>query len=187
MIKLFNKFKKNKNFKIKTILIALVLLISATYLTHQAGYWNTDILVARYNIFKLQKTLSSKGDNPDVLVELGVNYYVAKDLNKAIDANVRATSLNPDDFIAWNNLGNVYRDLVDFWLSRDAYQKSIKINSNYIPAYLNLVNLFNIWPEDEEGDDMRKRIVPLLKQALEANPENGTLQATLKAYVSSTK
>jgi len=187
MIKLFNKFKKNKNFIVKTILIILIFLVVGAYLTHQRGFWNTDILVARYNIYKLQGFISNDLNNPNLLVELGVNYYIVRDFDKAEEAYKKATNLNPDDFMAWNNLGNIYRDLVNFQLAHNAYKKSLEINSNYIPAYLNLVNLYAIWPEDEEGDNMRARISPTLERALELNPENETLQETLKAYISSTK
>ncbi len=187
MIKLPKKFKKHKPLIIKIALAVAALFVVIAYLTYQGGFWSTEILIARYNIIKLEKTISNEGDNPDVLVELGVNYYVVQNFDKAIEAYTKATSLNPDDFIAWNNLGNVYRDLVNFRPANDAYKKSLEINYNYIPAYLNLMNLYAIWPEDEEGDNMRKQIIPTLEKALEFNPENETLQATLKAYISSTK
>lgn len=187
MVKLSYKFRKHKHLVIKIILAVLIFLIGMTYQAYQEGFWSTNMLVARYNISKLQKTISSNPNNSDALVELGINYYIVKDFNKAIEAYMRATSLNPDDFMAWNNLGNVHRDLVDFWLAQDAYEKSLEINSNYIPAYLNLINLYAIWPEDEEGDNIRKKIIPTLEKALELNPENATLQATLKAYINSIK
>lgn len=180
-------YQKNKKLLILTAITLIIFFGGLLYQTYQEGYWNMNKLVARYNISKLQKIISNQPNNPDVLVELGVNYYVVQNFNKAIEAYTQATNLNPDDFMAWNNLGNVHRDLVDFWLARDAYKKALEINFNYIPAYLNLINLYIIWPEDEEGDKMRKEILPTLKKALELNPENGTLQATLKSYISSIK
>ena len=187
MIKLSKKFKKHKYLIIKISLIVLIFLIGISYQTYKQGFWNANQLIARYNIYKLEKTISHNLNNSDALVELGINYYVIRNFDKATEAYMQATNLNPDDFMAWNNLGNVYRDLVNFQLAHDAYNKSLEINSNYIPAYLNLVNLYAIWPEDEAGDKMRDRIIPTLNKALELNPENETLQETLKAYISSTK
>lgn len=180
-------FRKNKKLIILTIVVLVIALGGFLYQTHQDGFWNTNRLVAQCNIFRLKKSLVGNPNNTNLLLELGVNYYIVRDLNKASDIYIKITELNPDDFMAWNNLGNVFRDLVNFWDAKDAYKKALEINPNYIPAYINLVDLYTIWPMDEEGDKIREEITSILQQGLKLNPENETLQATLKAYVSATK
>jgi len=180
-------FRKNNNFWIKVLLVVLIFVLGAVYQTHQDGFWNTDQLIAKYNIFKLERSLANNPNNTDLLLELGVNYYIVRDLNKASDTYIKITELDPDDFMAWNNLGNVSRDLVNFWEAKDAYKRALEINPNYIPSYINLVDLYAIWPIDEEGGKIREKIIPILRKGLQLNPENETLQATLKAYISANK
>jgi len=180
-------FRKNKKLLILTIATLVIALSGLLYQTHQDGFWSTDRLIAKYNIFRLEKSLVDNPNNTNLLLELGVNYYVARDLNKALDTYIKITELDSDDFMAWNNLGNVFRDLVDFWDAKDAYKRALEINPNYIPSYINLVDLYVIWPMDEEGDKIREEITSILQQGLKLNPENETLQAMSKAYISTNK
>ena len=48
----------------------------------------------------------------------------------------------PDFYFAYNNMGNVLKDLCRFDESKIYYQKCIKINPNYIEAYIGLGKIF---------------------------------------------
>lgn len=180
-------FRKNKKLLILTTAVLVIALGGLLYQTHLDGTWNIDRVRARIDIYQVNLVLNRSPDDYDALIRLGVNYYVIRDFNKSSEAYSRAIEVNPDSFVAWNNLGNVRRDLVSFWDAEDAYQKALEINPHYIASYINLADLYIIWPMDEEGDKKERRIVPLLQQGIKSNPESEELQQALKAYISANK
>lgn len=148
---------------------------------------NKDKLLARWDRYTVSQLLKQDPNNYDALIKLGISNYVLRNFNASRQAYERAVVANPEGFLVWNNLGNVLRDTVNFMDAKKAYLEAIRINPNYIPAYVNLADLYAVWPQDEEGDLQRKKIIPLLQQGLKANPENEQLQNTLKAYISANK
>ena len=179
--------KLDKKAQHKIIVLIVVILFAALYQTHVDGIWSVNTLKAKFNIFYINQSLTNDPENYELLLNLGVNHYVLKDLNQALESYSQATQANSDGFIAWNNIGNIQRDLLNFWEAEKAYKQSIEINPNYIPAYINLVDLYVIWPIDEAGEKKEKQIISLLQKGIEANPESNQLQEVLKAYISANK
>ena len=182
---LLKKLDKKTQQKIAIAIIAIILL--ALYQTHANGAWSVNELKAKFNIFYINQSLKNDPENYNLLINLGVSHYVLKDLDQALESYSQATQVNPDEFIAWNNIGNIQRDLLNFWEAEKAYKKSIEINPNYVPAYINLVDLYVIWPVDEAGEKKENQIISLLQEGIRANPSNTQLQEVLKAYVSANK
>ena len=180
-------FQKNKKPSTLALVVLVVVLGGLLYQTNANGVWSANTLKARFNSFYINQSLKNDPDNYDLLVGLGVNHYVLKDLNKAFESYSKATVASPDEFMAWNNIGNIQRDLLDFLEAERAYKKTIEINPNYIPTYINLVDLYVIWPIDESGEKKEQQIIPLLQKGLKANPKDTQLQETLKAYINANK
>ena len=179
--------KLSKKTQHKIIILIVVILFATLYQTHVDGMWSINALKAKCNIFYITQSLKNDPENQDLLISLGVNHYILKDLNQSLEAYSQATQVNPDGFIAWNNIGNIQRDLLNFWEAEKAYKQAIEINPSYIPAYINLVDLYVIWPIDEAGEKKEQQIISLLQKGIEANPENSQLQEVLKAYISANK
>ncbi|MBU1082988.1 tetratricopeptide repeat protein [Patescibacteria group bacterium] len=171
-------------------IIFVVLAVVLSWLGVIGTFNNTiskDRLVARWEIYKSNKVLEKTPNNYNALVKLGINSYILRNYADALNAYERAVASYPAGYVAWNNLGNVRRDALSFADAEKAYLEAIKINPNYIPAYINLADLYTIWPQDQEGDKQKRKILPLLQKGIKANPDNDQLQETLKAYVSANK
>ena len=82
----------------------------------------------------------------------------------------------PDFYFAYNNMGNVLKDLCRLDEAKIYYQKCIKINPNYIEAYIGLGKIFL---------DLNKldKSAAVFKQALKLKPENGELHRRLSQVV----
>ena len=146
-----------------------------------------DMIVARWNIYKSTRILEKTPTDYNALIELGISKYVMKDYAGSLNAYERAVVAYPAGFVAWNNLGNVKRDMVNFSDAENAYLNAINVNPHYIPAYINLADLYTIWPQDQAGDKQKRKILPLLQKGVEKNPGNAQLQEALKAYVAANK
>lgn len=183
-----NLFKElNKKTRHKIIALIIIIILAVLYQTHVDGVWSANALKAKFNVFYINQSLKNDPENYDLLISLGVNHYILKDLNQSLESYSQATQTNSDGFIAWNNIGNIQRDLLNFWEAEKAYKQSIEINPNYIPTYVNLIDLYVIWPIDEAGEKKEKQIISLLQKGIKANPDNNQLQEILKAYISTNK
>ena len=82
----------------------------------------------------------------------------------------------PDFYFAYNNMGNVLKDLCRLDEAKIYYQKCIKINPNYIEAYIGLGKIFL---------DLNKldKSAAVFKQALKLKPENGELHRRLSQVI----
>jgi len=179
---ILNKLKRKNWLWLKMLIGILVVVLGLAFWFYQGGYFSSEQFLLRQDIARLEKALADEPGNADLILELGINYYASGDLDKAFDTYSRVLDVNPDDYIAWNNLGNVYRDQFNYQAAREAYEKALELNPNYIPSYLNLVDLFATWPENEHGEDKKHEILPTLREALELNPENEMLTETMKIY-----
>ena len=98
---------------------------------------------------------------------------------KLIDATKifeKIIKTQPDFYFAYNNMGNVLKDLCRLDEAKIYYQKCIKINPNYIEAYIGLGKIFL---------DLNKldKSAAVFKQALKLKPENGELHRRLSQVV----
>lgn len=67
----------------------------------------------------------------------GDKAYKKLKLNKAINYYIRATSLYPEHYGAWNNLGNIYVVYEDYFSAVDAYEQAFIHNPKMMLARMN--------------------------------------------------
>ena len=58
---------------------------------------------------------------------------------------LQATTIKPDDAIAYNHLGVVYRELGEFKQAQQAYEQALKLKPDYAAAYLNIGILYDVY------------------------------------------
>lgn len=112
--------------------------------------------------------------NINVMRELAVAYYNMKKYDEAVSVYNKIIEINPEQASAYNELGNVYRDMGDNAMAEDSYRKAVAIDANYILAYNNLAMLF---VRDNNFEEARKAI----QEGLEKNQDSLELQMILKS------
>lgn len=90
---------------------------------------------------ELKKAVDAEPNDTAARKNYAVALYATKDLEGARKQYEAATKLNDKDATAFNNLGNVYRDLGKVEASVTAYTKSIDLNPKSINVYANLANV----------------------------------------------
>lgn len=78
------------------------------------------------------------------LTALGVSYAQARKRGQAIESFAKATQANPNNVVALNWLGSLYRESGDFNRAEESYQLALKAKPDYAPAQLNLGILYDI-------------------------------------------
>lgn len=92
-----------------------------------------------------------------------------KDFENAIGEYIAAQKENADRPETHANLGNVLVRLRRLKEAEAAYKKAIDIDPNFVPAYVNLADLYRAQNKDAAGKK-------LLLQAINIQPENGSLR-----------
>ena len=107
---------------------------------------------------------------------LGFALSSQRKLIDAIKIFEKIIKTQPDFYFAYNNMGNVLKDLCKLDEAKIYYQKCIKINPNYIEAYIGLGKIFL---------DLNKldKSAAVFKQALKLKPENGELHRHLSQVI----
>jgi len=112
----------------------------------------------------------------------GAKQFDKGDLAQAEASFRNAINLNPSNFAAYNNLGNVYRKLGKIPKAIEYYKKTIKLNPNVSQPYNNLAKIYF------EKKDFNKALT-YAKKSLEINPEYyssyavlGPIYMTIKEY-----
>ena len=107
---------------------------------------------------------------------LGFALSSQQKLIDAIKIFEKIIKTQPDFYFAYNNMGNVLKDLCKLDEAKIYYQKCIKINPKYIEAYIGLGKIFL---------DLNKldKSAAVFKQALKLKPENGELHRRLSQVV----
>lgn len=112
-----------------------------------------------------------------VWLDLGNYRKEAGDYNGAIEAWKFAILIRPDDFIAYNNLGELYGFVLkNYQKAEEYFLKSIKKNSQNINAYIQLVTIYTNYLKDKYN-----QIENLLLQGIKdvASPTNYNLKIAL--------
>lgn len=98
-------------------------------------------------------------------------------LQRAIDDYITAQQFNAERPEAQSNLGTLYARMGDMQAAEKAYQQALTLSSQWVPAYINLVDVYRASGRDEEG-------LALIKKGIALLPENGDLQHALGLWQS---
>jgi len=130
--------------KIKLYLPKIILLIVAVYIGFALGkYFTSPCKISTNNEFsqiKSSDVLSLIEANPSVenYILLGLAYYSEKNLEKAVEVTQQAILLNPNNAVAYNNLGAYYNELGEYDKAIESLNKALAIDSNFQRAFNNL-------------------------------------------------
>ncbi|MCK5332624.1 tetratricopeptide repeat protein, partial [Candidatus Parcubacteria bacterium] len=113
-------------------------------------------------------------NNISYLTELAVTNYRLKNYNEAIANYHKISSLDSNNGLAYNSIGNIYWITKDYERAQANFQKAIEIDSNLISAYNNYALMLAEYGEKE-------RSLEILKKGIEASSENSELILTLKS------
>ncbi len=115
-------------------------------------------------------------DNRDYWLQLAIDLKNADLYRSAEEVLLYTTTRWPADFVAFNNLGDLYQTyLKDYPKAERAHKTTILLNSHNIQSYINLSDLYRLHSTGQE-----KEAVSILEQGLRANPGNTQLTALLK-------
>ena len=86
-------------------------------------------------------------------------------LDRAISEYITAQMVNADRPEAHTNVGVIYSQARKFTKAEQAYQKALSLDSQWVPALVNLADLYRAQGRDDKGE-------PFLKRALDSAPNN---------------
>ena len=78
------------------------------------------------------------------LTDLGILYAQSRQRELAVESLGRAVALNPNNEVAHNWLGTLYREGGDFARAERAYRAAIAARPDYAQAHLNLAILYDV-------------------------------------------
>ena len=96
-------------------------------------------------IFFYKKALEINTNNPEVYINYATALKSLNELDKGVQLIKRAISLNPSKeikLVAFNNLGNIFRQKRDSFNAFENYKNALKIDSNYLLTLYNIALLY---------------------------------------------
>lgn len=112
--------------------------------------------------------------NVNVLRELAVADYNLKKYSDAAEIYQKIIAIDPKDASAYNELGNVYRDMGDRQAAVENYKKSIVTDAGYVLAYNNLAMLYVSENDMQEAKNV-------IQSGLDKNPDSAELKSILNS------
>ena len=145
--KLAIDFVKKGNYVKAEEMLKKLILLESNNPVHYCNLGNVQKELRKLSQSKLsfQKAIDLYPTDPTVYINLGEVFKIEKDLDKALYFTNKAINLdtrNRFQFIAFNNLGNIFTEKNDFKEALKCYKKSLNFNSSYILAYYNLGCLY---------------------------------------------
>ncbi|MCZ6821836.1 MAG: tetratricopeptide repeat protein, partial [Deltaproteobacteria bacterium] len=124
-----------------------------------------------------RKALELRPNDPRVLRARAQLYSTSGDYPSAIRDLQQSLAQQPEQPLAWNNLGNARAAVGDVSGAREAYLEAIQINANEALAHFNLGNTYL------RADDLESAVESYLR-AVEADPGLGVAQFEIgRAYI----
>jgi tetratricopeptide (TPR) repeat protein len=106
-------------------------------------YYRYQYLINKYGLDYSNKIDSDIENLPVIdqkaweFLDLGNEYYLSGDYEKALAAYENALNIEPEFAIAWNAKGNVFYNLYRYADAVSSYNQAIRINPKYANAYSN--------------------------------------------------
>ncbi|CAN5123041.1 hypothetical protein BH09PAT3_BH09PAT3_4990 [soil metagenome] len=171
---------KNKRPQLVALLLILGLLIAAgtwlvTNRNNDTATTSSNPVAQEYKkrIPDLQSKVDQTPKSAAARVDLAIALYATGDLESAKKQYEKAVELDDSNATAYNNLGNVYRDLKDTDKAVKAYQQAIRLNGKLVNPYFNLANLQQ-YTLQQTG-----QAIQTYQQALKALPDNEQVMVSL--------
>ena len=172
-----------KKFWPLAVLLAVLILGGVWYRFLGPGEFSARALKAYNTAFAAVLELRRNPNNFSAAMRAGVGYYNLSLMNKSAEYYLKATDIDPMAALPWNNLGNAYRELLRYQDAESAYKRSIELQPELPTSYLNLANLYTLWPEDEANK--RPLVLPTLLAALDATKRDVRVLQSLADYYNS--
>src|SRR3989344_6087740 len=127
---------------------------------------------------EFQNMLTSNPSYYDGWLMLGIYRKELGDYDGAAEAWLYASKLQPNRYVAYNNLGDLYHiDLKNFPLAEKNMLEAIRLKPDYIQGYRNLYDLY-VYSYKEKSD----KADDILKDGLAKNPDGINLAISLGKY-----
>jgi tetratricopeptide (TPR) repeat protein len=101
-------------------------------------------------------------------------------LQRANEEFLAAQSFNADDPSAQVNLGNFYTAQAQAKLAEQAYRQALDLDPNWVPAYVNLADLYRQTGDDPEAEKLLQLGITRVPQAADLYHSLGLVQVRLK-------
>ena len=108
--------------------------------------------------------------------------YKKKKFREAIKILKKILSQNPEDEIAWYNMGVSYAILEEYEEAVECYEKAVKINAKYYNAWNNLGASYNNLKEYKKAIECCKKAIKINPQGYRAWFNLGDAYAALEKY-----
>lgn len=127
-----------------------------------------------------QRLLTLGGQDPNVLLALGVTCVKAERFDRAREALVLATQMRPEDGAAFRHLGYCFIRLGDTDQAMQAYRKSIDLDGDDWEAYRGLGVACMVKARQTGDDRWQEQAVRHWRQSLVVQPDQPKRQALEK-------
>jgi protein O-GlcNAc transferase len=121
----------------------------------------------------LRQSLVMAPKNSEALRLLGVTFAFKKDLQEALKTLDRAIKVDPNNWLAHSNRGNVLKDLNQFDAALKSYEKTIALQPNYAEAHNNKGNLFQELKRYQDAVNSYDQAITLQPSYAEAYSNTG--------------
>lgn len=113
---------------------------------------------------------------------LGIHRKSLGDYEGAEEIWVYVTKKWPSNYVAYNNLGDLYEEYIkDYPKAEKAFKEVVIKNPGYVPGYVNLSELYRYFYKEKES-----HAVTVLEQGLVSNPNNIDLMLHIARYYGDT-
>lgn len=121
----------------------------------------------------LRQSLVALPKNSEALRLLGVTFAFKKDFQEALKSLDKALKIDPNNWLAHSNRGNVLKELNQFNAALKSYEKTIALQPSYAEAYNNIGNLLQDLNRHQEAIDYYRRAIELQPNYAEAYSNAG--------------
>jgi tetratricopeptide (TPR) repeat protein len=166
--------------KVSLLLVIAGLIVVAMLASYYYRKSTNESVIYLKDLQSAELTLKSEPNNYGALMKKGIAEYNLGRFDDAIKTYGLATSVDAGNYLAWNNLGNTYRQMKQYAKAETAYNKAIELDSKKINPYINLAGTYRSWSVMD--GTKHKLILQTLQQGLVANPDNEILLQELVDY-----
>jgi tetratricopeptide (TPR) repeat protein len=121
----------------------------------------------------LKKAAEDHPDDANAHKSYAVALYASGDPAAARVEYEKVVRLSPKDALAYNNLGNIYRDLHETDKAIAAYKKAIDLNPRSVNTYANLASV------QQHNQERIDEAIATYQQGLKVLPDDSQLQLLL--------